>query len=133
MTNEKGSDDLNTRFLETDEMQDWQDFVSITRKALKADPSAQKVSVPAAFLRRVLSEIATNPLMFGAYRDRHNQLCDEMGLPDEKVSVREDEPPMDALTGEDMKTRKPVQKMKPLSFKGSGTEDDGGEDTGGPF
>ena len=84
MANEEKADELYARFQETDEMLDWDDFVIKTRDALDADPNADAVTVPAPFLRRVLGDIAATPLMFPAYRDRHNQLCDELGIPEEK-------------------------------------------------
>ena len=42
------------------------------------------VTVPAAFLRRVINDIGTTPRMFAAYRERFNQLCDELEVPEEK-------------------------------------------------
>jgi hypothetical protein len=80
-------DELFARFQETDEMQDWDAFVEAVRKALEDAPSAETVAVPAGFLRRVIAQIGATPLMFTAYRDRFNLLCDEMGMPEEKVPV----------------------------------------------
>ena len=84
MTQDRG-DELFARFQETDEMQDWDAFVESVKKALEDAPSAETVAVPAGFLRRVIEEIGATPLMFAAYRDRFNLLCDEMGMPEEKV------------------------------------------------
>jgi len=84
MADEDRVQELYIRFLGTDEMQDWEEFVEKAKKALKADPNAETVTVPAAFLRRVMLDVATTPHIFDAVRDRFNQLCDEMGLPEEK-------------------------------------------------
>ena len=81
------ADELFGQFQETDEMQDWDDFMQAAKKALEDRPSAETIAVPAAFLRRVIDEIGATPLMFSAYRDRFNRLCDEMGMPDQKVPV----------------------------------------------
>lgn len=84
MSEDDRRDDLYAKFQETDEMVEWDAFVNGARKALEASPDAQTVSVPAAFLRRVIDDIGATPLAFPAYRDRFNQLCDEMGMPEEK-------------------------------------------------
>lgn len=52
------------RFLATEEGQEWQDFVETANKALEFD--TETVTVPAAFLRRVIADIAVDPLMFPA-------------------------------------------------------------------
>ncbi len=132
MRDKEKIDELNTRFIETDEFLDWEEFSRRTNEALKADPNAATVTVPAAFLRRVMGEISVSPLTFRVYRDRHNQLCDELGLPEEKVRSSEDIEPGE-ITGEDMKTRRRIDAMKPLSFKHGGAANDEDEDTGGPF
>lgn len=87
MTEDERRDALYARFQETDEMEDWDAFVSQSRKALEAGPDAETISVPAAFLRRVIDDIGATPLMFASYRDRFNELCDEMGLPEEKQAI----------------------------------------------
>ena len=84
MTEDERRDELYAAFQETDEMQDWDEFVTQAQKALEADPEAEAVTVPAAFLRRVMSDIFGTPQMFTSYRDRFNQLCDKMGMPGEK-------------------------------------------------
>jgi hypothetical protein len=81
---EEQSDALFLAFQETDEMEDWDEFVLQSKKLLEADPEAKTISVPAAFLRRVILDIGATPLMFTAYRDRFNQLCEELGIPEEK-------------------------------------------------
>ena len=60
MTDEERADELYTRFLETEEMQDWDEFVEETRKALEANPNAETVAVPATFLR-ACSPITSRP------------------------------------------------------------------------
>jgi hypothetical protein len=84
MTEDERRDELFAKFQETDEMQDWDAFVTEARKALAANPKAELVTVPAAFLRRTIEDIGGAPLMFSANRDRFNLLCDELGLPEEK-------------------------------------------------
>jgi hypothetical protein len=84
MPTEQQGDDLFAKFQDTEEMLDWDEFVTQTKKVLATDPAAETVTIPAAFLRRVILEIGTSPLMFTAYRDRFNQLCDELGMPEEK-------------------------------------------------
>jgi hypothetical protein len=87
MTEDERRDALFARFQEADEMEDWDAFVTQSRKALEASPNAETISVPAAFLRRVIDDIGATPLMFTSYRDRFNRLCDELGLPGEKQPV----------------------------------------------
>jgi hypothetical protein len=84
MTDDERRDELYAKFQETDEMAEWDDFVSRTRNALEANPAAETVTVPAAFLRRVIDQIGATPHMFSVCRDRFNELCDEMGLAEEK-------------------------------------------------
>ena len=84
MATEEQSDALFLAFQETDEMEDWDEFVLQSKKLLEADPEAKTITVPAAFLRRVILDIGATRLMFTAYRDRFNQLCDEQGIPEEK-------------------------------------------------
>lgn len=84
MTEDERRDELFAKFQETDEMQDWDAFVTEARKALQANPKAGLVTVPAAFLRRTIEDIGAAPLLFSANRDRFNLLCDELGLPEEK-------------------------------------------------
>ena len=84
MATDERRDELFLQFQETDEMQDWDSFVTQTRKVLADNPKAESVTVPAAFLRRVIDDIGATPTMFTACRDRFNQLCDDLGLPEEK-------------------------------------------------
>jgi hypothetical protein len=84
MATEQQVDELHGKFQDTEEMRDWDEFVTGTKKVLGTNPAVETVTVPAAFLRRVILDIGTSPLMFTAYRDRFNQLCDELGMPEEK-------------------------------------------------
>ncbi len=84
MATDEQRDALALAFQQTDEMEDWDDFVLQCKKILEADPEANTIAVPAAFLRRVILDIGATPLMFTAYRDRFNELCDELELPEEK-------------------------------------------------
>jgi len=71
---------LMAAFLETPEMADWEEFVAAARRQL--DTGADTVTVPAAFLRRVIDDIATSPLMFGAVQQDWNRHCDAHGQPE---------------------------------------------------
>ena len=84
MATEEQIETMYAEFTETDEMAEWDDFRIMTTEALERDPDAETVTVPAAFLRRVITEIATQPLIFSALLERHNQLCDQFGIPEEK-------------------------------------------------
>ncbi|HVZ10138.1 hypothetical protein [Rhodopila sp.] len=66
-------------FLNTPEMSDWEDFVAAARRQLET--GADTVTVPVAFLRRVIDDIATSPLMFVAVREDWNRHCDSHGQP----------------------------------------------------
>ena len=92
MATEKQLDDLYVRFIDTQEMGEWQDFVDECKRALHEDPTAKTVTVPATFLRRVILQIGQEPTMFDAYQRRFNQLCDELGLPEEKKPVSDYDP-----------------------------------------
>jgi hypothetical protein len=76
-------DELMDLFQNTDEMLAWDDFVTEARKAL--EKGDEKAILPMAFLRLVLPDLATDPLHFPVFRTRFNQLCDEQGMPGEKV------------------------------------------------
>lgn len=92
MATEDQINELEVRFLDTEEMGDWQTFVDECKQALTDAPEAKTVTVPAMFLRRVILDIGMQPKMFGAYQRRYNQLCDEFGLPEEKKPVSEYDP-----------------------------------------
>lgn len=119
-------DDLYTRFLETDEMLDWHEFTQGAKKALRAEPDAERVTVPASFLRRVITEITVNPHMFDAYRERFNQLCDELGRPEEKI-------PTPNAASEGLISRRDFTVGKALHYKNQHEEEGDGEDDKGPF
>lgn len=70
---------LMAAFLETPDMADWEEFVAAARRQLES--GADTVTVPVAFLRRVIDDIATSPLMFGAVRQDWNRHCDAHGHP----------------------------------------------------
>lgn len=126
--------ELYERFLETDEMQDWAAFIDMAKKALMSEPNAETVTVPAGFLRRVMTDISIAPTGFSAYRERFNQLCDEMGLPEEKEAIGETAALTEAGAEDMVARRKFSVRSKPLHYKGGPKEDeDGGDDTGGPF
>ena len=76
-------DELQDLFQNTDEMLAWDDFVTEARKAV--EKGDEKAILPTAFLRLVLPDLATDPLHFPVFRTRFNQLCDEQGMPGEKV------------------------------------------------
>jgi len=76
-------DELMDLFQNTDEMLAWDDFVTEARKAV--EKGDEKAILPTAFLRLVLPDLATDPLHFPVFRTRFNQLCDEQGMPGEKV------------------------------------------------
>ena len=88
MATEQQVDELHGKFQDTEEMRDWDEFVTGTKKVLATNPAVETVTVPAGFLRRVILDIGTSPLMFTAYRDRFNQLCEELGMPEEKRGER---------------------------------------------
>ena len=92
MATEQQIEELHAKFQDTEEMLDWDDFVTRTKKVLATDPAAETVTVPAAFLRRAILDIGTSPLMFTACRDRFNQLCDKLGLPEEKQEAQKIDP-----------------------------------------
>lgn len=73
---------LMAAFLEAPDMADWEEFVAATRRQL--DTGADTVTVPAAFLRRVIDDIATSPLMFAAVRQDWNRHCHDHGQPEFK-------------------------------------------------
>lgn len=77
------SDELYDDFQNTDEMLAWDDFCTAARKAL--DESKTTAELPTAFLTLVLAEIRTDPLQFAALRAAWNRLCDEKGVPEEKL------------------------------------------------
>jgi hypothetical protein len=77
-------DELQDLFQNTDEMLAWDDFVTQARKAL--ENGQETAMLPTAFLRLVLPDLAADPLHFPVFRTRFNRLCDEQGMPGEKVA-----------------------------------------------
>lgn len=77
------SEELYDDFQNTEEMLAWDEFCSAARKAV--DEGKTTAELPTAFLALVLAEIQTDPLQFGAFRAAWNRLCDEKGLPEEKL------------------------------------------------
>jgi hypothetical protein len=76
-------DELMAKFLATPEAEEWDDFVVRARQGIAE--SGDTITVPSAFLKRVIDEIATSPLSFAAYQDVWNRLCDEYGQPEFKT------------------------------------------------
>ncbi len=74
---------LMAAFLDTPEMEDWNAFVAAARQGIAA--GGETVALPAAFLKRVIDDIATGPLNFQPYKDLWNRLCDEQGRPEFKT------------------------------------------------
>ena len=79
MTNEE----LQDLFQNTDEMRAWDEFCTEARKAV--DSGEGRAELPTAFLKLVLTEIAIAPLQFSAFRQAWNRLCDQHGMPTEKM------------------------------------------------
>jgi hypothetical protein len=77
------SEELYDDFQNTEEMLAWDDFCSAARKAL--DEGQATAELPTAFLALVLPELRTDPLQFAAMRAVWNRLCDEKGVPEEKI------------------------------------------------
>lgn len=72
---------LYDAFLGTPEMEAWDAFVEQGREAI--DKGAERVEMPTAFLALILPELSS-PMMFLAFREAWNRLCDERGRPDLK-------------------------------------------------
>lgn len=75
---------LTNEYLASKEGDEWQGFVEATNRALADNPAAESVTVPAAFLREAMADIATNPLMFQHMKDAWNRAADAVGLPAER-------------------------------------------------
>jgi len=84
---------LMAAFLDTPDMADWEEFVAAARRQLET--GADSVILPAAFLRRVIDDIATSPLMFAAVQGDWNRHCEAQGQPEFKegsgAEVRDDD------------------------------------------
>ena len=82
MSNDK-TGTVADRFLATPEAEEWQAFTEAANAALE-NSQDETVTVPVAFLRRVLPEISADPLMFQHLLESWNRVADELGLPEEK-------------------------------------------------
>lgn len=83
MANKEPTGAVADRFLATDEAEEWQAFTQAANAALEKS-DGETVTVPAAFLRRVLPEISADPLMFQHLLEAWNRTADELGLPGER-------------------------------------------------
>ncbi len=63
MASEEQTNDVAAGFLATEEAAEWQAFTEAANAALENSES-ETVTVPAGFLRRVIGEIAADPLQF---------------------------------------------------------------------
>jgi hypothetical protein len=81
MATEQQLDALYARFLATEEAEEWYAFIEAARAALEG--AGDTVTVPAAFLRRVIGQMGSTPLMFDHLRQAHDRIAAEMGLPEE--------------------------------------------------
>lgn len=73
---------LMAAFLDTQEMADWDEFITSARQQIAT--GAATLTVPAGFLSRVIDEIATSPLMFAAVQTHWNNHCEAHGHPEFK-------------------------------------------------
>ncbi len=74
-------------FLASPEAQEWQAFTEAAHAALEKgarEGQGDFITVPAAFLRRVIGEISADPLMFQHLLEAWNRAADAAGLPGEK-------------------------------------------------
>jgi hypothetical protein len=76
---------LHEAFLATAEMDAWQGLHEAMTAALAK--GAERAELPLAFLKLVMPEIATTPMMFDAVKEVWNRVCDAEGLPDRKLAV----------------------------------------------
>lgn len=81
------SDELYDEFQNTEEMLAWAGFCDAARKAV--DDGKKTAELPTAFLALTLAELQTDPLQFAAFRAAWNRLCDEKGVPEEKIKERD--------------------------------------------
>jgi len=81
---EDREDPVLNAFMATEEFEEWQDFGDAAGK-IWDDEKLEKVEVPTAWLRRVLPEIRSSPLIFEAMADVWNRECDRLGMPERKM------------------------------------------------
>ena len=72
------------RFLATPEAEEWQAFTQAVQEVLEKAGTAETISVPAGFLRRVIGEIAADPLMFEHLLEAWNRAAEAAGVPEER-------------------------------------------------
>jgi hypothetical protein len=77
-------DPVLNAFMATEEFEEWQDFGDDADKIWE-DENLDKVEVPTAWLRRVLPEIRSSPLIFSAMVEVWNRECDRLGMPERKM------------------------------------------------
>lgn len=73
MTQEERDQLAIEAFLTSKEGEDWQDFTEAVDRELAANPDAQTIEVPTAFLREAIADIKTNPLMFLHMKEAHDR------------------------------------------------------------
>ena len=79
-------DPVLNAFIATEEFEEWQDFGDDAGKIWE-DENLEKVEVPTAWLRRVLPEIRSSPLIFSAMVEVWNRECDRLGMPERKMKT----------------------------------------------
>jgi len=77
-------DPVLNAFLATEEFEEWQDFGDAAEKIYENE-SLATIEVPTEWLRRVLPEIRTDPMIFRAMVDVWNRECDRLGMPERKM------------------------------------------------
>lgn len=77
-------DPVLNAFMATEEFEEWQDFGDAAAKIYENE-SLETVEVPTAWLRRVLPEIRTDPMIFRAMIEVWNRECDRLGMPERKM------------------------------------------------
>jgi hypothetical protein len=81
-TPDDGYDAVLDRFLSTLEFQAHNELITALEEADKA--GKDRAELPTAFLRMVLLDLKTEPLMFDAMKGVWNRICDEEGFPQQK-------------------------------------------------
>ena len=96
---EATEDPVLNAFMATEEFEEWQDFGDDADK-IWGDENLEKVEVPTAWLRRVLPEIRSSPLIFSAMVEVWNRECDRLGMPERKMKGalerKKGKPPLEA-------------------------------------
>jgi len=81
---EDREDPVLNAFMATEEFEEWQDFGDDAGKIWE-DENLEKVEVPTAWLRRVLPEIRSDPMIFRAMMEVWDRECDRLGMPERKM------------------------------------------------